>query len=441
FEDFCVKHKDGLRGDAATPDDCTDFLHFLYENGRKSRTVDAAKNALVSYFKQRRITPNPAQDLTTKQYVVGLQKYNRRNDFEDEKKAHPLTFEMSTIINSFAKMDPFVGAMYRLLFSGCYLGCFRISEMLALKWSDVCHVQDESGDYLSVRLRWHKKASVDKECQVYNLVDEIAVPCLKICGMFSDYISMTRSLAVNVPNDAFLFPNLSHQSNGHVKLDWFKSIEQNQVRSCLKDIVSSTPSVPITVTLHSMRRGGCFFRVFESAQRRFDFKEPMAWCRWSDAKTCCEYLITQSIVNDIDPRNLLRSGSKQKSRVSVQSSLSSEDVDAIVNAIVERLKASGSSINNVTPSINQPKRQKTIDSYVSIKMIPSAHSAREAWDQWFTPDAKSGLYCALKDFTKPMIKNDRKKFSERQTLALAFEKYQDYARFEVAYAGFTSTYS
>ena len=33
FEDFCVKYNDGLRGDTATPDDCADFLHFLYKNG------------------------------------------------------------------------------------------------------------------------------------------------------------------------------------------------------------------------------------------------------------------------------------------------------------------------------------------------------------------------------------------------------------------------
>ena len=31
----------------------------------------------------------------------------------------------------------------------------------------------------------------------------------------------------------------------------------------------------------------------------------MAWCRWSDAKTCCEYLITRSISNEIDPSMLL----------------------------------------------------------------------------------------------------------------------------------------
>ncbi|KAG9403796.1 hypothetical protein AC1031_005291 [Aphanomyces cochlioides] len=399
FEDFCLNHKNGLSGTAATPDDCTDFLHYLFENGRKSRTIDAAKNALVSFYKQKRITPNPAQDITTKHYVVGLQKYNRRNDFEDEKKAHPLSvFGLSTIMNSFANVDPFVGAM--------------ISEMLGLKWSDVSHVKDESGEYLSVRLRWHKKASVEKECQVYNLVDEMAYPCLKVCAMYSDYISMTRSLGSNVPLDAFLFPNLMPQSNGSYKLDWFKCIEQNQVRSCLKDIVASTSNPPITISLHSMRRGGCFFRVFESTQRRFDFRELMAWCRWSDAKTCCEYLITQSIVNDLNPRNLLRSRSVQISKVTTQTGLSSQDVEAIVNAIVERLKDSGNSLSTPSVSNAQPKRQRSMQSYVSIKTIPSAHSAREAWDQWFTPNAKAGLYCPLKDFTKQMVKADRKKYSE-----------------------------
>ncbi|KAH9090318.1 hypothetical protein Ae201684P_014124 [Aphanomyces euteiches] len=71
---------------SATSNDCTDFLHHLYSLGRKATTIDCAKTAMVALFKEYRIDPNPAQALDTKQYVVGLQKYNRQHNLDDEKK-------------------------------------------------------------------------------------------------------------------------------------------------------------------------------------------------------------------------------------------------------------------------------------------------------------------------------------------------------------------
>jgi hypothetical protein len=50
---------------------------------------------------KKKISPNPARDADTKNYVVGLQKYNKQNNIDEEKKAHPLeVHELSIIINS-----------------------------------------------------------------------------------------------------------------------------------------------------------------------------------------------------------------------------------------------------------------------------------------------------------------------------------------------------
>ncbi|RHZ33158.1 hypothetical protein DYB37_012946 [Aphanomyces astaci] len=196
----------------ATTNDCTDFLHHLYSLGRKARTIDSAKTALVSYFKQRRIDPNPAQAMETKQYVVRLQKYNRQHNIDDEKKAHPLTvYELSLLVNSLAHLNPFMAELLRFVLCACYLGCFRINEMLGLGWCDVALGDLPGGQFVSVRLRWHKKASVEKECQVYNLVDERAYPCLRVCGFYNEYVNAVGATLMNVTKDAFVFP--SHVSD------------------------------------------------------------------------------------------------------------------------------------------------------------------------------------------------------------------------------------
>ena len=79
--------------------------------------------------------------------------------------------------------------------------------------------------------------------------------------------------------------------------------------------------------------------------------------------------------------------------------------------------------------------------FIVEKRIPTAHSGKEAWQQWHFADPKSGHHCALKEFTREMIRADRKRYSERQTLALAFTRYDTYEQFEVEYSGFTQTYA
>ncbi|ETV89929.1 hypothetical protein H310_15229 [Aphanomyces invadans] len=115
FEAYCARYKSGLNPKAATIEDGTDFLHQLYSLGRKARTEDSAKTALMSYFKESNISPNPAQDTHGKRYVIGLQKFNRQKNVDDEKKAHPLTVhELSTLMNLFANHNPFVAAMFQI---------------------------------------------------------------------------------------------------------------------------------------------------------------------------------------------------------------------------------------------------------------------------------------------------------------------------------------
>ncbi|ETV80617.1 hypothetical protein H257_06141 [Aphanomyces astaci] len=371
FEAFCAHHKNGLNPNAATPEDCTDFLHHLYSKGRKARTVDSAKTALVSFFKESSISPNPAQDMHAKRYVIGLQKYNRQNNVDDEQKAHPLTVrEMSTLINLFANHNPFVASMFQLLL-----------------------------------LRWHKKASVEKECQVYHLVDEVSYPCLRICTLYEGYLDKVRQTQVNVSQVACVFPSLSNQYDS-VRVDWFKPLDQNYVRRLLQDLVHASPSLPIGISLHSVRRGGCFYKVFESPERKFNFRELMAWCRWTDAKTCCEYLVTRSISDGIDPRNMLRKvNSTGHGVVHAGIGTSGLTFDSIVEAVKK-----GMGIEQPKPVLPPARqRQLSLRECVVTKSIPTARSGRDAWDQWFTACPKSGLFCAIKDFTKDMIKCDRRK--------------------------------
>ncbi|KAH9112956.1 hypothetical protein LEN26_013210 [Aphanomyces euteiches] len=75
FEEFCKHEKDGIDPASATAEICTDYFHHLFSLGRKARTVDTAKTALVAYFKDHKIDPNPAQETTSKKYVVALQKF------------------------------------------------------------------------------------------------------------------------------------------------------------------------------------------------------------------------------------------------------------------------------------------------------------------------------------------------------------------------------
>ncbi|ETW05914.1 hypothetical protein H310_03556 [Aphanomyces invadans] len=297
--------KDGIDPCSAGTEELTDFFHHLYS---QDRTIDQAKSSLVTYFNKLGVVPNPAQDPATRRYIVGLQKYNKQNNV-DEKKPHPLTVqELSTLMNIFACLHPFLGAMLRLLLAVGFVGCFRMSEVLALRWNDVQLVTDSNGRYLSVRLRWHKKASVEEDSQVYHLVDEMSFPCLRACLFYEEYILKIRTSGQNMATSIFVFPKYAATKTGIPRIDWSHPLDQNSVRKTLGDTVERTLDLPIGKSLHSLRRGGSFYLVFVSKECRFNFRELMAWCRWADAKTCCEYLIIQSISNEIDPRSLLRTG-------------------------------------------------------------------------------------------------------------------------------------
>ncbi len=222
------------------------------------------------------------------------------------------------------------------------------------------------------------------------------------------------------------------------------------MRIQLNSILQSHSELNTGISLHSLRRGGSFYRVFESPSKRFNFRELMAWCRWTDEKTCCEYLITRDISNGIDPRNLLRENTVNNGVINVVNSdpniNNNITVQDICNAIFAHLNATNTSITqNVTKNytnvtINNT-RQSTLDNYVAQVSIPTASSAKQAWNQWFMAVPEVGLFSPLKSFDKDMIRRNRKKYSERQTLSLAFEKYDSYESFEAKYAGYISTYS
>ncbi|RHY75340.1 hypothetical protein DYB30_013197, partial [Aphanomyces astaci] len=108
FAEYC-KQLPGVEPEAATPSVCTDFFHHLYSQGKTARTVDSAKTALVAFFHDLKVIPNPARDVESKQYVVGLQKYNKKNNIDDENKAHPLSVhELSCLVNSFSTSHLFL---------------------------------------------------------------------------------------------------------------------------------------------------------------------------------------------------------------------------------------------------------------------------------------------------------------------------------------------
>ncbi|RHZ30041.1 hypothetical protein DYB37_011674 [Aphanomyces astaci] len=439
FETFLQANKPGTALEAASTEDCTDFFHALYSRGIKARTIDVAKSALVAYFNSKRVSPNPAQDAIARQYIVGLFKFNKKNNVDEEKKAHPLTVhELSTLMNGLSVLHPFVGSLLRLLLPVAFLGCFRMSEVLNLRHNDVQLVSDGSGRYLSVRLRWHKKANVEEDCQIYHLIDETSYPCLRVCTFYDEYLATLRASGANVASSAFVFPNFTIQQGGVPRVDWHRAFEQTTLRKLICEIVDATPNLPIGISLHSLRRGGAFYRVFESNERRFNFRELMAWCRWADAKTCCEYLVTQSMSNEIDPRNLLRTGTSLQRMQWTGTEVAGGgngslpfSVDDLGKAVAKSLQEGGGKI------AGPPKatKQLSLDGFVAQKTIPTARSGLQAWQQWFVADPGAGLVCALKDYNSDMIRLDRKKYSERLTLASAFEKYQSYEQFEAAYSG------
>ncbi|OQS01963.1 hypothetical protein THRCLA_21551 [Thraustotheca clavata] len=162
--------------------------------------------------------------------------------------------------------------MYRLLFSASFVGCFKHSELLNLRWGGVT-LKDVNGiQCVSIRLRWHKKAHVGEESQIYNIPDEKCYTYLKVRGFYTDYLEEIKKWPPRCDSCHFVFPNARCHSNGLLVLDWNRGVDQRQVLNALKITVEETPGLPLGITLHSTRRGGSYYRVFESLDRKFTFR-------------------------------------------------------------------------------------------------------------------------------------------------------------------------
>ncbi|CAK4600700.1 unnamed protein product, partial [Aphanomyces euteiches] len=258
--------------------------------------------------------------------------------------------------------------MLRFLFSASYLGCIRISEVVSLIWCDVDFSKTDDERFVTV---WHKKASVEKDCQIYHLLNEASYPCLRVCDFYEEYVKLVRLTIHNIPNGAYVFPQTT-TVNGGLRVDWFKQAEQRRI---LTNTVEATPGLPLGITLHSMRRGGAFYRVFESPERRFNLRELMAWCRWEDIKTCCEYLVTKNICDANDPRLLLHKRSTNQFVVAGDQLASTVDIEALADTIIR-------AILEALPTQNvKPKTpvQKTMHEYLAPNAIPTARNGEEAW--------------------------------------------------------------
>ena len=79
------------------------------------------------------------------------------------------------------KMIIIVKTLYQFLFAVAFMGCFRMQEVLSLKWGDFSKcVNANNNPYISIRLNWHKTAVAEYESQIFYLYDENQVLGLKI---------------------------------------------------------------------------------------------------------------------------------------------------------------------------------------------------------------------------------------------------------------------
>jgi hypothetical protein len=66
-------------------------------------------------------------------------------------------------------------------------------------------------------------------------------------------------------------------TSGGIKIDWPRDTDQSKLRAVLKTSIQHNATLPISISLHNMRRGGAFHHAFQSPSRRFDFQELVAW--------------------------------------------------------------------------------------------------------------------------------------------------------------------
>ena len=193
------------------------------------------------------------------------------------------------------------------MFAIAYLGCFRMAEVLNLKWRDVKLETDEHGlTAVVVRLTWSKTAQVDSVSQIYKLYDE-GEPSLKVCIFLEEYTSCLSHYGLRMTPGAFCLPVFTfNATTGDVDIKSFTPMPQNNIKSFIEQLANNNPSIPDGLTLHSFRRGGVWFRCYVSKSKRFNFRELESWCRWTDVTTMCTYLCTRQMALEIDPTHLLR---------------------------------------------------------------------------------------------------------------------------------------
>lgn len=92
FQTYCREKRNSLDAKLACHG-LYGFFHDMYTKGRKARTIDLAKTTPIAFFSGHKLHPNPAKHSETKRYVVGLHKYNKQNNIDEEHKAHLLQFK------------------------------------------------------------------------------------------------------------------------------------------------------------------------------------------------------------------------------------------------------------------------------------------------------------------------------------------------------------
>ena len=117
-----------------------------------------------------------------------------------------------------------------------------------------------------------------------------------------------------------------------------------------------------------------------------------------------------------------------------------EQLSEIIAIKINSKQRISPSVEPLNKEHQQPmQHQQQITPFVTQTTIPSAYNAKGAWTQWFFGDASQGLFRPIKEISKTMLANERKKYSERVTLSLAFEKYPNFEMFEQEYAGHCNT--
>ncbi len=420
-----------------------DFMHTYTVAGYSAYTVDQIKSSLVYCYKILKISPNPAQDDVVKRYVLGLKKITKKTE-EESTKAYPISDkQIQFLLNGLAASHYLVQCYYRLLFCICYLGGFRIGEVLNIRWRDIgIHKSIDNVEYISVRLSWHKKGSVEEESNVYNLYNERGYVFLSVVDFYKQYVAaLNQVVGYRMDHVGYVFGLLNfNRQTGVPLLATFNKTNQNKVRQFMDKIVENENELPFGLTLHSFRRGGAFFRVFVSKYIRFDFRQIQSWCRWEDSRTMLGYLLDHRLAKDISPQDLLNPiNSIENHNINAN-----EIVEQILRAAKDRSSSQvlpyvSNELQNTSNQVRQPVAvQSSLSNFVNVKRVPTACNAKELWVQWYNGDPTKGLYQPLQSAdTRSWPLRDKKDYSPRRIIGKEFDKFQSYEDLELAYVGYS----